>query len=458
MDWMVTLRQRLQAAFADRTQPVAVVAVSGGADSMALLEAMAQIAPQIGLALHIACLDHGWRQSRAPQLVAARTQLLGLPLSVGHLPPRWAATEERARLERRRFLAHVAAVVDAQAVILAHHGSDQAETVLAHLIQGTTSHGIRGMRQWSEGLWLRPLIDVPGGELRRWADAAHIPYEEDPTNADQGRLRNWIRLELLPAMAKRQPQIEQILGRTARLAAWEDDALGEQAERSLASVRPVCGGLVLDLPQGLPGAVVSRIAYALLVRLNRRPTEGQVTALGRALATGGGGGRGLWVGKMGTSVWLGPSGVLPGLPLQAAPGPGQTICLPEPLPPGLADMQLAAIATPMWVRGWQPGDRLTSGGGLADVWDGAGVPMPLRTRVPLIVTEHGVAAVLGVRGPWQGKGELEFSAERATLTDRRPSLVGLGAAASDCGNLKKPAPKHRVARHRPVRKGASARS
>lgn len=429
MDWTLILRQRLQAALSSWTEPVVVVAASGGADSMALLDVLARIAPELGLTLHVACLDHGWRQSRAPELVAAFCRQHDLPLTVGHLPAGWAPTEGRARDERRRFLAQVAAAVDAQAVVLAHHGSDQAETVLAHLIQGGGDHGLRGMRPWSEGLWLRPLLDVPGSELRSWTKAHELPYEDDPTNAEGTPLRNWIRREIMPALAARQPQIERLLIRAAQLAAQDDDALTAEADVCLRTLRPACDGWLIDLAPGLSSAVLARIAYQLLIRLGRRPTEGQVAALVRALSNGGGGGRGLWVGKMDRQLWLGPSAPLPGLALMPAPGPGQTVCIPGPLAPGLKAMSLREIPPPIWVRGWRTGDRLVSGGGLGAVWDGSGVPMPLRARVPLIVTERGVAAVVGVRGPWQGAGGLQFSPSEGTLIGQQtaPALLGSGS-------------------------------
>ncbi len=457
MDWTSTLEERVEAAIGGRGQR-ALLAVSGGADSMAVLEAMSEIGPRIGVALHVAHLDHGWRPSGAAALVWQRCQALGLPLTLGRLPRGWAPSEDRAREERRRFLAQVAWAVEADAVLLAHHGTDQAETVLAHLMQGSGGRGLAGMAEGAGTLWLRPLLDVPGRDIRAWAKRRQLVYEDDPTNRDEAHLRNWIRHRLLAEMASRQPRVEAALVRSARLAGRDEAALSAEADAWLGDREVSLGGLLLTSPAEASDAVLARIAYRLLETLGRRPTEGQVLALARALKSGGGGGRGLWVARLGPRLWVGGSQVLPPLTPQAAPRPGETICLPGPLPPGLIDMELSPLVGPLAVRGWRPGDRLASGGGLGPVWKGAAVPRPLRPRVPLVVGRAGVLAVLGVKGPWQGRGGWVFSASAAVLADRsgRPGLFGV--PADDCDKLGGPALSTKAARGRPVRKGASARS
>lgn len=394
---------------------------------MAMLEAMSEIGPRLGLDLHVAHLDHGWRRSRASQLVGARCRSLGLPLSIGQLPPGWAASEGKARRERRSFLAGVARAIEAQAVILAHHATDQAETVLAHLLQGSGARGLAGMTEWAEALWLRPLLDVPGVTIRQWADQRGLVYEDDPTNRDEAHLRNWIRHQLLVRMATRQPRVVDALIRSARLADQDEEALQAEADAYLRWSEPNSGGVMLAAMPAAPQAVRARVAYQLLVRLGRRPTEGQVLALAEALSRGGGGGRGLWVARLGPRLWVGPSALASALPRQVVPRPGETVCFPAPVPAGLIEMELRPLAGPLWLRGWLAGDRMASGGGLKSLWDGAQIPRPLRPRVPLVVGEDGVVAVLGVRGPWQGTGGWIFSASRGTLEDPRTGGALLGS-------------------------------
>src|SRR3954468_24376362 len=139
-----------------------VVAVSGGPDSLCLLHALAQLRDDLGVALHIAHLDHmirGAESAAEAMFVAELARAWGLPSTVEatDVPDRARAQRANlhaaARAARYSFLARVAHSIGAQAVAVAHHAGDQAETVLLHLLRGAGPDGLSGMRPvtaWSE--------------------------------------------------------------------------------------------------------------------------------------------------------------------------------------------------------------------------------------------------------------------------------------------------------------------
>ncbi len=132
-----------------------VVAVSGGADSTALLLILSRLAKTLRLKLHVAHFDHGLRSADATQqdeaFVRSLAESLCLPLTVGHGDVRGLARrqglslEDAARRERYAFLARVASETGASTVATGHTASDQAETVLLHLVRGSGLAGLAGM-------------------------------------------------------------------------------------------------------------------------------------------------------------------------------------------------------------------------------------------------------------------------------------------------------------------------
>ncbi|MFN8586784.1 MAG: tRNA lysidine(34) synthetase TilS [Candidatus Eisenbacteria bacterium] len=135
-----------------------LVAVSGGADSTALLVALASLAREFGLALHAAHLHHGLRGAAADAdraHVAALCERLGLPLTTGRLRPAPRTGEAALRSARRRFLLATARRRDCEAIATAHTADDQLETLLMRLARGTGLAGLGGMRA-RHGAWLKP--------------------------------------------------------------------------------------------------------------------------------------------------------------------------------------------------------------------------------------------------------------------------------------------------------------
>ncbi|MDL2225716.1 tRNA lysidine(34) synthetase TilS [Eubacteriales bacterium OttesenSCG-928-M02] len=210
-------------------------ALSGGADSVALLHLLHGVKEEMGFSLSAAHYHHGLRRAADGDaaFVEELCKGLGVPLTIGYgkvAEEKGNRTlEEAARAHRYGFLEETMAAVGADKIAVAHHQRDQAETVLMHLIRGTGTRGLRGMDRM-RGDIIRPLLDVDKAEITAFLQEEGIGYREDETNADKGYTRNRIRLELLPLLQEYNPRIEEALCRTARAVAEDEAYLVEEAE------------------------------------------------------------------------------------------------------------------------------------------------------------------------------------------------------------------------------------
>jgi tRNA(Ile)-lysidine synthase len=233
-----------------------VVAVSGGADSVALLRALADEPANPDLV--VAHLNHRMRGTESD---ADAAFVAGL---CSHLPRRTesidvAATaagdnlEDTARRVRYDFLARVAREAGAGWVATAHTLDDQAETVLHRLIRGTGLRGLRGIAESRELVpavrLLRPMLTLSRAEVIAYLRAISQSWREDATNRDPAFTRNRIRHELVPLLRSFNPEIEDALGRTAAQADEVYAGIEQVAAALLHAVeRPRAGRtVVLDL-------------------------------------------------------------------------------------------------------------------------------------------------------------------------------------------------------------------
>jgi tRNA(Ile)-lysidine synthase len=211
---------RVLAALAERG-PV-VLAVSGGVDSMVLLDAAVTAArPYL---LGAATFDHGTGTAArtAARLVGARAAGLGVPLRSGrgHALP---ATEAGWRAARWHFLRGVRDELGARAVATAHTRDDQVETVAIRTLRSAGPRGLAGL--YARGDVCRPLLDVSRREVEAYARARGLEHAEDPSNASARHLRNRLRLELLPALERARPGFAgELLALAARAAGWREEA------------------------------------------------------------------------------------------------------------------------------------------------------------------------------------------------------------------------------------------
>lgn len=200
----------------------AVLAVSGGLDSMVLLDLASRTRRTVPCAIIVATFDHasGPHSARAASFVAGRALEYGIPVVIG----RDASTgrgEAAWRAARWRFLRRVAAANHA-AVLTAHTRDDQIETVLIRAMRGAGARGLAGLME--SGEVRRPLLSASRAELARYAASRGLVWLEDPTNVSRRYLRNRIRHELLPALRLARPNIDgELLEIGRRAAEWRGD-------------------------------------------------------------------------------------------------------------------------------------------------------------------------------------------------------------------------------------------
>lgn len=254
-----------------------LVALSGGADSVALLLAMHTLAKRHGFAVRAAHVEHGLRGEtslRDAGFCEALCRSLGVPFTCDHAAlagdMRDAGVEARARAARYALLLHRAREGKADALLLAHHQDDQAETVLAHLLRGSGARGLAGMRPctWREGVLLvRPLLDVPKTAILE--ALGDQPYCTDESNVQPCCQRNRLRLTALPMLTAENPQTLAHMAQSARLLAMDEDALAAQAETALAAAllnTPPYYCLRKAQLAALPDAVALRVLRAFAQR------------------------------------------------------------------------------------------------------------------------------------------------------------------------------------------------
>jgi tRNA(Ile)-lysidine synthase len=221
-----------------------VVAVSGGADSMALLKALEILSREYGISLVSAHLNHGIRENADPeeQFVRRFSQDRGIPFESKrvHVPGlqkgAGKSIEEIGREERIRFLMDAASKYGAQKIALGHHLHDQAETVIMNFLRGSGTQGLKGMSPVRDGLFIRPLLGIKKKEILAFLEENQVPYMTDPSNDSKVYLRNRIRHELLPELKKQfNPKLEETLGNMSEVMRLENDYLEAVTDKVLES-------------------------------------------------------------------------------------------------------------------------------------------------------------------------------------------------------------------------------
>lgn len=220
-----------------------LAAVSGGADSVALLLLLYAVQREAGIALRAAHYEHGIRgeASRADAaFVQALCERLMVPCSIRHgdvpaLKARWRCSmEDAARRARYAFFEEAAAQTGARFIALAHQQEDQAETLLLHLVHGAGLQGLAAMRA-RQGNRIRPLLGISRRTLEAYLLEKGQSWREDASNDDTKHARNLLRHEVFPVLQRLNPGVHAAMGRTAVLAAQAYDALRCAAEAALES-------------------------------------------------------------------------------------------------------------------------------------------------------------------------------------------------------------------------------
>jgi tRNA(Ile)-lysidine synthase len=401
----------------------AVVAVSGGLDSVVLLHLLRFGSPLEGVELHAAHFDHAMRAGSRDDMrwVVGLCRAWGVELHAGRAdaPP---ASEEEAREARYDFLGHVRTGVGARLVLTAHHADDQAETVLFRALRGTGRTGLGGIpARRDPGLW-RPLLGFWREELERYAERARISWREDPTNTRLHYARNALRRRIIP-------EIEQLVAPRARRALVRLADLAREDEAGWESVLPtlmaplgptpdargvsVDRSALLELHPAVRARILRALATDLGVRLDETGTRLAVdfagsAASGRRIELGGG-----WtlVRELDRLVLRAGPVVPADQPLRipdVGPGEGQALLAGERVAVAWGDLgddasgraalrhverfDPTTLRFPLFVRAREPGDRIRLAGGTKKVkklFLERRMPEARRGRTPLVVDAEG---------------------------------------------------------------------
>jgi len=279
------IHRAVRAAF-ERHSGRILVAVSGGADSLALLLAAADVAPgRTG----VASLDHGLRPeareevTRVGELALERGLAFhGAELGI-HPGP---GAEARARAARYAALERIARADGYSAIATAHTADDQAETLLMRLGRGAALRGAAGI-QPGRGMLIRPLLEVRRADTLALVRAAGLTPVQDPSNADRSLLRARIRHQVLPALvAAAGPGLVEALARFARSAQEDEVYLEELATVALERVQ-AGAGLDAVAVRALPWPLRSRVLRSWLEAATVPVSDQLLRAVDAAVEKGG---------------------------------------------------------------------------------------------------------------------------------------------------------------------------
>ena len=276
-----------------------VVAVSGGADSLALLHLLYATRDAHRLELVVAHADHGIhpRSADVARRVENLATALGLAVHVGRLELDASTGETAARAARHLWLEQIRLASGADGIALAHHMDDQAETVLLRVLAGSGPAGLAAMAG-RHGVLLRPLLGFRRSELEAWVQDRGIEAWDDPANRDPAHRRSWLRVEVLPRLAERIPDVAAQLVRVAShaasdRAAWDRvlDVLPGLDVRPEADGASVAARTVVEYDSPLARVVVQAVARRAglplgpararrVLNLARKGTSGRLVELG----------------------------------------------------------------------------------------------------------------------------------------------------------------------------------
>ncbi len=404
-----------------------LVMVSGGGDSVALLDIAVRLGAEVS-ALHV---NYGLRDdaSQDQELVRRLCEERNISLTVEQVR---LGTEgnlhERAR-DARYALAEGLAVGDYAA---AHTASDQAETVLYRLAVSPGSRALHGMSP-RRGRLVRPLLGVTRDEVRVYLRARGLEWREDPSNADRRFARARVRHDVLDALRELSPAAERTIAETARQLRDEAEVLDgvvTEAVNELGGGPAVSLAALLEHPPAVRRLVLRALAERAAAPASRRPRPLSRREADEILALGERGTKSLDLGG--------------GLRAVAEYGTlrftrAGDVATPEPVPlqvPGRArfgdwevearvgtpgDVAVRPLGPELVVRAWRDGDRMRPAGlggskSLQDLFTDRKVPRALRHTLPVIEADGEIVWVAGVAVD-----------ERFAVAEGTPGAVGLSA-------------------------------
>ena len=267
-----------------------LVACSGGGDSVALVDLLHRLAPELGISLHVVSFDHGLRAESVAEveLVRELAAALALPFTTQRFDlERGPGIQARARELRYQALGALRTEIGATKVATGHTRDDQAETVLGRALRGHGLEGLAGVLPSREDGVIRPLIDCARDELREHLERAGRAYLDDPSNDDPFFARVRLRT-LLGELASEDPRVREHLARLAD-DAREAATLLDQRARELLATAGDAEGIDRAALAAAPGVLQDR-AWRLFLRseLAREVSHRVLASLRELVVTGRG--------------------------------------------------------------------------------------------------------------------------------------------------------------------------
>lgn len=417
--------------------------VSGGPDSVCMLDLLHALSKSLGFTLSVAHFNHllrGGESDGDEEFVRDLAASLKLPFTTGSADvaawgkERGMSKPEAARILRYRFFDEEARRLNAGKIALAHHADDQAETVLIRLLRGAGARGLSGILPLRQDRYIRPLLFAGKKEIIAFLSEKNVHFREDRSNRIPDSLRNKIRLELMPKLEEQfNPSIADALCRTAEILREEDDFLDRYVEEVFLSCLAEAQGkekVIFRRPalKGLHPAIQRRVVRMGVERLQSNLMRFSYSHLEDALEL-------LERGSVGKSLnWPGGLRVLfsyetisitreaarkkdAGKVQSLLPVPGEIIFLGRRIITELAEakdwgkgadeegtvawMDIAKVSPPFLVRTRRDGDRfqplgMASKKKLKDFFMDRKVPAEKRDDIPLVLSEGEIVWVGGM--------------------------------------------------------------
>ena len=425
-----------------------VVGVSGGPDSLALLNALYHLHRDLNLSLHGSHLNHGLRGN------ASKTDALFVAKIFKHLDIGFTleeadvasfqedhglSLEEAARKVRYDFLSRVCLQQDADAVVVGHTADDQAETILMNIIRGAGLNGLRGMQttthrsfEDSNIVLLRPMLAISRAEVVRYCNTFDLKPRQDESNFSLEQTRNRVRMEVLPMLETYNPAVRKALIRLSQCSSQtlsymdsEIDKIWHKTVHQGHLYVSVSLNAFRSLDQALQNQLLRRVVFTIMGKLEDID-QSHIDNMASLMA--GPAGKSLDLpGTLRFSVSY-EEAVLARSTIDLCPLPpldGQhTLNVPgETLVPGwritadtikqeertqsppstyTAYLNYNVVGDTLWLRTRRPGDRFQPLGmrqckKLQDFMVDSKIPGPWRSRVPLVESPAGITWVVGWR-------------------------------------------------------------
>ena len=223
-----------------------IVAVSGGPDSMCLLDNLIELEQELQIKkIVVAHLNHMIREEAKSETVYVQEYCKNKEIDcyvkfvdiLKKSTELKIGTEECGRRERYAFFDEISEKVGANKIAIAHNLNDNAETVLMHILRGSGISGLGGIKPYREGKFIRPLIKCDRADIENYCEEKNLQPKFDKTNKDNTYTRNRIRNELIPYIQKKfNPNIIETLDRLSELVLDEEDYMQNVTEEAFTEI------------------------------------------------------------------------------------------------------------------------------------------------------------------------------------------------------------------------------